>query len=47
MIAPLVGVLFHLTTEAKVWLHKSDTLQQNMEQVAQAYFEIWTIEVGL
>ena len=24
-----------------------DPLQQNREQVAQAYFEIWTIEVGL
>ena len=23
----------------------SDALQQNREQVAQAYFEIWTIEV--
>ena len=24
-----------------------DALQQNREQVAQAYFEIWTIEVGM
>ena len=24
-----------------------DALQQNREQVAQAYFEIWTIEVGI
>ena len=24
-----------------------DALQQNREQVVQAYFEIWTIEVGI
>ena len=24
-----------------------DALQQNREQVAHAYFEIWTIEVGI
>ena len=24
-----------------------DVLQENREQVTQAYFEIWTIEVGI
>ena len=24
-----------------------DALQQNREQVMQAYFEIWTIEIGI
>ena len=27
--------------------HICDALQQNREQATQAYFEIWTIEVGI
>ena len=27
--------------------HICDALQQNREQVAQAYFEMWAIEVGI
>ena len=27
--------------------HICDALQQNREQVAQAYFEIWAIEFGM
>ena len=29
------------------WRLQCDALQQNREQVPQAYFEIWTIEVGM
>ena len=28
------------------FLHKCDALQQNREQVAQAYFEIWAIKLA-